>query len=468
MTAASGNPPKPLNPLKTTTVEVYRLWQDELSQLQRRWNEIKANAQEERGEVSEEAEGLRQRIQGLRDLLTEAFVVGEDPSSWKVEIPSVRLGSMVRVAFDDGTTDDFLFIGLAGPTMEGNVLTPKTPLGAAILGRQVGEKVAYQVGPAQYQAIVTRCAIPRPADATGGPAGDGIRIIIGTNEEDEADRVAKAAQELLRGGMPASEVVVAWYAPYQSRPFETVFAGKGIRYRLEGADGFFEHPAVRGILALLRLLINPNDGSSLFLAMRTFTHAPGEALERLSTAWVGPDQTVLPSSLGGHKDVTGLLQAMYKVWPRSAGMRPEKALLELAGRLEKLRPEYFGDEFNTVWPAVVRAAAPHQKIEGFLTQADETAAKSKRGSRDGLILTPLSLIGSREFTALFLVGLNEGAFPLLAKGPDSMAEERELFYEALTAPKFAALSWSATIGGKAAKQSRFIAEVIDVPQSAWN
>lgn len=448
------------NPLKTTTAEIYRGWQEELSQLQRRWNEIKANAQAERGEATDEAEGLRLRMQALRDLMTEAVVVEGDPASWRNEVPSVRLGSVVRIEFDDGGTDDFLFIGLAGPNTEGNVLTPRTPLGTAILGHKVGESVSYHVGSTQFRAVVRRCLVPDGPSAGGGRTGGGARLLEGADEEDEAVKVAGVIQDLLREGMPAAEIVVAWRAPYQSGAFETCFVQRDLHYRLEGADGFYDQPTVSGITALLRLLANPADGAALFQTMRAYTHAPAEALERLAAAWTGPDQTVLPASLAKDKSITHLLQALYKVWPRAASLSPEKALAELGERLQKLRPEFFGDRFQAPWPAMMAAVRAHDTIRGFLAQADQVAAKSRRGARDGIVLTPLAQLGGREFTALILVGANEGAVPLLKHGDDDLPAERELFYGALTAAKSAAVSWSRTVGGQKAERSRFIGEIM--------
>lgn len=455
--AASGQVSVIRNPLKTTTVGIYRGWQEELIQLQRRWNELKANAQEQ-GDSSEEAEGLRLRLQGLRDLIAEAVVVEGEPDEWRTEMPTVRLGSKVKVLFSDGGEDEFLFVGLAGPSAEANVLTPRTPLGAAILGRRVGEEITYRVGRAEYKATVLRCLVPARAVNVGK-----VTVLEGRDELDEAERVAAEVSVFLRDGVPAEEIAVAWRAPYQGWPFETVFARRGIRYHLAEHGGFLDQPPVAGIMALLRLLDAPADGRALFTAMRAFTHAPAESLERLAASWTGPE-TALAVSLAKDKAVTGLLQAMYKVWPRADGLTPEKALGELRDRLERLRPDFFGDLYTAPWPAVINAARIHQTIHGFLSEADKIAGASRRAAREGgVTLTPLPLLGEHAFTVLFLVGANEGALPLLRDGHDDLPGERELFYGALAAAKTALLSWSRNAGGRPAKPSRFLAEVPEEP-----
>ena len=457
--ATAGRLPLPANPLKTTTVEIYRGWQDELAQLQRRWNEVQANAQIERGEGTEEAEGLRLRLQGLRDLIAEAMVVGGDPASWRTEVPLVTLGSMVSVAFDDGGTDDFLFIGLAGPSDE-NVLTPKTPLGAAILGRKVGEVVPYNVGETQYRVSIRRCLVPDPPVAERRSAGSrGLSILVGRDEDDEAAKVGFAVQELLKQGTSPAEVVVSWRGPYQGRPLETVFTQGGIRYRLDGTEGFYDLPVVQGILALLHLLLNQADGRALLPVLRVFTHAPLEALESLAGEWRGPGQATLPPALARDKGVARVLQALEEIGPQAAALTPEQALIELARRLGKLRPELLRDGFLSPWGAVERATLHYNGIRSFLAHVDEVAAKSRRGARDGILLTPLDRLGNRQFNVLFLAGANEGALPLLREGQDSLPAERELFYGVLAAAKVATLSWARSIGGRPAKRSRFLAEI---------
>ena len=456
---ANGRLPLPANPLKITTMEIYRGWQEELAQLQRRWNEIQANAQQERGEGVEEAEGLRLRLQALRDLIAEAVVVGGDPHSWRTEVPLVRLGSVVEIEFEDGTREDFLFVGLAGP-MDEKVLTPKTPLGAAILGRRVGERVSYAVGNESYQVVIRRCLVPGEESNRRRPAGrEKVRVIVGEDERDEAAKVAFAVVDLENEGVPAAGIAVSWRAPYQSRPLEHAFADAGIRYRLEGVDGFYDLPPIQGILALLRLLAEPADGRALFEALHTFTPAPVEALEDLAREWRGSETIALPRALARAKGVARVLETLRELGAAGRELEPQAALAELSRRLGRLRPDLAREGFLSPWAALMHASSGHTSLRSFLAHAEEIAAKSRRKPRDGVILIPLDLLAGHDFQALFLVGANEGALPLLAEGQDALPGERELFYGVLTAAKVATLSYAKTIGGRPARRSRFLAEV---------
>ncbi|MGQ9778343.1 MAG: 3'-5' exonuclease [Bacillota bacterium] len=458
---AEGRLPLPANPLKITTLEIYRGWQEELAQLQRRWSEIQANARQERGEGMEEAEGLRLRLQALRDLIAEAVVIGGDPASWQTEVPLVRLGSVVEIEFEDGAKEDFLFVGLAGPKDE-KVLTPKTPLGAAILGRRVGERVAYTVGNTAYQVVIRRCLVPGEAQRRRRPAAGRtkINLLVGEDENEEAAKVAFALLDLQNKGVSASEIVVSWRAPYQSRPLEQALAAAGIRYRLEGVEGFYDLPPIKGILALLRLLVEPTDGKALFEALHAFTPAPVEALEALAREWRGPEETPLPRPLARIKGMERVLEALRSLAPAADKLEPKAALTELARMVGRLRPDLAKEGFLSPWSALLQAASGHTGLRSFLGRTEEIATKSRRKPKDGIVLAPLDLLAGHEFQILFLTGANEGALPLLAGGQDSLPAERELFYDVLAAAETVTLSYAKTIGGRPARRSRFLGEVL--------
>lgn len=451
----------PTNPLKTTTAEIFHGWQEELAQLQRRWNEIKANAQAEREEGMEEAEGLRQRMQALRDLIAEAEVVGKAPETWRTEVPAVRLGSMVRLEFEDGGQEDFLFIGLAGPTSPENMLTPKTPLGAAILGRKVGEQVAYHVGAAQFHVVARKCLIPdAPAKGREQRSNGDLQVVTGQDEQDEAGQVSALIENSLKNGMPPAEIVLAWRAPYQGVYFENALAAVGIRYRFEGCESFYTIPIIRDLLALCRLLLDPSDPQYLPPALRIFSHAPFDVLMHLAAAWQGPETTPIPGLLTKDRGVTQVLQVLRMLSPQAGARKPVEILAEIAHQLGRLRPEMFRDGFNSPWLALLKLASNFNSLRDMLVQADEVEARSHKTSREGVVLTPLEQLGDRRFTDLYIVGANEGALPFIAKDQqETLPGERELFYGVLTVAKKATISWSKTLGGKPAKQSRFLTEI---------
>lgn len=365
---------------------------------------------------------------------------------------------MVRLSFEDGGADEFLFIGLAGPSMTDNVLTPKTPLGAAILGQKVGSTVVYHVGTAQYKVIIQKCLAPggTPSRKAGG-GEHRLAVMSCGDEEDEAAKVAKAVAELLRGGIAAAEIAVSWRGPYQSGPFESALTKNNLRYRLEGVDGFYDLPETAALLAVVRLIANPLDREALFSSLRAFSHLPVDMLESFAAKWEGPEQ-VLEGKPAKDKGLAALRQLLAAHEPKAASL--EEILPSMAQRLRRLRPDIFRDGFRAPWPAFCRAAGG-RRLKDFLAEAGEVAARSRRGAREGVILTPMDHLGDRQLKALFLVGAHEGAIPDLhqERGEDLLPAERELFFGVLTAAEKVTISWPRTVYGKSARRTRFLAEL---------
>ncbi len=450
----------PYNPLKTTTAEIHRGWQQELQELQRRWHEIQAGSGEA-GPTTPEAEGLQTRSRVLHDLLAEAEILEGDPSSWQSEASVVRLGSLIRLAFADGEESDFLLVGLAGPVAPDNVLTPRTPLGAAVLGRAVGDVVTYVVSAARYEVTIRRCLAPGSPDADHPRRGQrAIAMIVGSDEGDEANQVAFALLDLLGMGTSPDRIAVTWRAPFQSAPLETALASGGIHYRLEGTNGFHDQPAVRGLIAIFRLAAHPDDCEAAVDALRIVARVPAEDLVSLAAEWRGPERLGLPKPLLDSPGVASLLRTLDDIWSEGRDLSPEDALLVMRKYLLPVRPDLVRDGFDTPWRTLVRTARPYRRIGSFLAHADEIAGQSRHENSMEVRLIPLAEMGKLDLAALFLIGANEGALPYLPTGDaDTITAERELFYRALAGAPQVTLSWARTIGGQLTRPSPFLAEI---------
>lgn len=414
-----GRLPYPGNPLKKTTAGIIRAWREELAALRRRLGEIRAEAGADRP-VSE-AEGLRRRLETISAQLAEVELLAGEPEDWRREVPEVRLGSLVQLVFEDGGERSCLLVGLAGPEAGETAITPASPLGAAILGRSVGETVSYLAGNREYRVTIRRCLVP----GESSPANkDGAAALVGRDEEEEARRVAMAVQDLLTQGVPPDAVAVAWRLPHQGGPFELACAKGGLRYRLPGGESFFASPEVRGALAALRLLADPSDAAACAEFSR-FCGAAGI-----------PDRY-----LAGYA-------------PRRLDLAPAQALAGLADALRGERPELFRSGPGRFWPILQAIAAPYRRLRSFLAEIQELASPAVLARRDGIVLTPLDRLDGRECEVLFVTGAVEGALPL--PGADG-AEEYNLLRRATAGARHVVVSWSTTAGGQPARPSPFAA-----------
>ena len=90
--------------------------------------------------AKEEQGKMELRIRQLKGMLDDASIVEAGPDDG-----TVRVGATVTVDFGDGDTERYL-VGSIEETKEGaEIVSPDAPLGRALLGRSVGDDVAYEV-----------------------------------------------------------------------------------------------------------------------------------------------------------------------------------------------------------------------------------------------------------------------------------------------------------------------------------
>ena len=81
---------------------------------------------------------MEARIRQLEALLEDAVVVEGGSGDG-----TVRIGSTVTVRFDDGDTDTYLVGSIEERGGEHEVVSPGSPLGAALIGNAAGSSVTY-------------------------------------------------------------------------------------------------------------------------------------------------------------------------------------------------------------------------------------------------------------------------------------------------------------------------------------
>ena len=246
------------------------------------------------------------------------------------------------------------------------------------------------------------------------PSGPEVRFSPASDEVAEADAVADAVGELLRQGVPASEIAVLFRINAQSEAFEEALASRALPYVVRGARRFFERPEVRQAVALLRAAVRTDgDGSSLLDLVRATLAGMG---------W----STEAPTTRGQTRDRWESLQALM-------------TMAEEAGEAD---------------PGDFTAS-------DFVADLDRRAAEQHAPAAGGVTLATLHAAKGLEWDAVFLAGMHDGAMPLThATSEAEIEEERRLLYVGMTrAREHLVLSWAAarTPGGRGNRQpSRFL------------
>lgn len=123
-----------------------RLQQDEIDLTARRVELVAEQGSETGGDLVDQAsfatqqieiESIDRRLNRIRELLSATTVASDAPED------TVAVGSVVTLRFDDSSTETYQ-VGLIEEQADDVVaLTPTSPLGRALMGHKVGDKVTY-------------------------------------------------------------------------------------------------------------------------------------------------------------------------------------------------------------------------------------------------------------------------------------------------------------------------------------
>lgn len=275
---------------------------------------------------------------------------------------------------------------------------------------------------------------------TENAEGDKISIFSAYDESDEAQFVAKKAQELITEGTAPRDMAVLYRANFQSRALEEAFLSESVPYRVIGTR-FFERKEVKDILSFIRAATLGNAGDISRVA-----NVPPRGIGKVTLLAMieGKEDTV---SAGGRKKIAEFRVLLERIRDavdhfipseiirfvlRESGMEQayrkgteeEKERLENAKELVTLATRY-------------DMLPPGEAVEQFLEDAALSAAQDElRDEGNAVALMTVHAAKGLEFSHVFVTGLEDGLFPHERIGEDvDDEEERRLFYVAITRAK---------------------------------
>ncbi len=294
-------------------------------------------------------------------------------------------------------------------------------------------------------------------------AGEGelIRVFQGVSDLDEARYIVDEIKELTREGLPRHQMALLYRSNAQSRVLEHALFQAGIAYRVYGGLRFFERQEVKHALAYLRLIANQDDDTAFLRVVNFPTRGIGaRSLEALQV-----EARQLNSSLyNAAASLTGKAGTAVGQFIRLIeGLRTETTgltlpevidhLLDRSGLRQHYQAEREGQDRLENLEELVNAAATFAEdpealhnidretgeatslLADFLAHAALEAGEHQAGDQDEAVqLMTVHSAKGLEFSAVFIVGLEQGLFPhenaMMAR--DGLEEERRLMYVAIT------------------------------------
>lgn len=296
---------------------------------------------------------------------------------------------------------------------------------------------------------------------TDAGEGEKIRVFQGTSDLDEARYIIEEIGELNRDGIPRHQIALLYRSNAQSRVLEHALFQAGLPYRVYGGLRFFERQEIKHALAYLRLIANQDDDTAFLRVVNFPTRGIGarslEALQ-LEARQLNSSLYNAAASLTGKAGtaVGQFIRLIETLRAETAGLTlPEVIdhLLDRSGLRQHYQAEREGQDRLENLEELVNAAATFAEdpeatrnidsetgeatslLADFLAHAALEAGEHQAGDSDDAIqLMTVHSAKGLEFTAVFIVGLEQGLFPhenaMLER--DGLEEERRLMYVAIT------------------------------------
>ncbi len=307
--------------------------------------------------------------------------------------------------------------------------------------------------------------------------------------------VSKIQEEMKKGDRKYKDFAVLYRTNAQSRNVEEAFVKSNVPYKIVGGHKFYDRKEIKDILSYLKIIANPADSMSLnriinvpkrgigptsmakfnsFLNENDFSVLEG--LQNLALAPITGKAGKTFAEFGANledtikyaKDhsVTGITEKILEDFGYSDALRSEHTI-EADTRLENL------DEFLTVTKRFDDNYEPEDEdstpLGDFLSEVTLLSDQDDLEDQENQVaLMTLHAAKGLEFPVVFLVGMEEGLFPLArsAQSDSELEEERRLAYVGITRAEkelYVTNAFSRMLYGRPQNNpaSRFIGEIDD-------
>ncbi len=300
---------------------------------------------------------------------------------------------------------------------------------------------------------------------TENGAGLQVSLHTGHDQDHEAALVADEIARLVASGDCAlRDCAVMYRTNAQSRALEEALSHRGLRYQIVGGTRFWERKEVKDLLAYLRLAANPYDSIGLTRVLNWPTRGIGERTVSELTRWATQlgvpvfqalkelESDLAPSPFSVR--TTSALLGFLRLADELGEARRQLHLVELIERLlervpirEALVREHGDEEADERWANIEELTAfasryselpLETQLSTFLEEVALVADVDKLDS-EADVVTCITLHQAKglEYTAVFLVGLEDGLLPHSRSldEPEKVEEERRLLYVGMTRAK---------------------------------
>ncbi|NMA86280.1 MAG: UvrD-helicase domain-containing protein, partial [Tissierellia bacterium] len=292
---------------------------------------------------------------------------------------------------------------------------------------------------------------------TANDTGEQVIVENVVDSQEEAYFVANKIEELRAEGYNYSDFAILYRTNAQSRNFEEIFMRKNIPYKLVGGLKFYDRREIKDIVAYLRVIQNPVDDISLKRIINVPRRGIGNVSMEKVEDYANNMSISMYDAINEVENIPGL------------GARAKNSLEDFAKMINKLMDSVDNMEIREFIELVlletgyveelqkedsIESKTRLENIGEFLSVAVDFDVNNPEGSLEDFLsgisllsdvdktqdvdnsITMLTVHSAKglEFPIVFMVGMEEGLFPIsrALESEDELEEERRLCYVAIT------------------------------------
>ncbi|GAB6045301.1 3'-5' exonuclease [Caminibacter profundus] len=268
--------------------------------------------------------------------------------------------------------------------------------------------------------------------------GDGreIEIIENFNETAEAEIIAKKIKNLIDSGVNPNEIAILYRINALSRSIEDGLRNYGIPYKLVGGIKFYEREEIKDLISYLRLMINPNDDYSF----KRIVNKPRRG--------IGKTTIIKLEEAKGDKSFIEFIKENDLSFLSKKAAKTLKEFVKMIEFFSHLKLDELIENIEEIieLSTSYKDEDKRRNIEEFYGMMreksdlnlreflNELSLESDQDKIANSLINLMTIHASKglEFEHLFVIGMEEGFFPL---NDADIEEERRLAYVAITRAK---------------------------------
>ena len=286
---------------------------------------------------------------------------------------------------------------------------------------------------------------------TDNPAGSEPKMIVGFSDNDMAEGIAEDVERKLADGVSAKEIAIFYRVNHASRPLEQALRKKHIKYKVIGGLSFWKRKEIKACMALMKLMVNPNDRISFEKCCDFFCRGVGPVttgrIADDAEARKSPILAVAAEFSVGTASTAKSLKPFVEAFSSAMAMKPHTGMMHVArntvfwGKMAADSSVDNDRQANVEEMAsdVCNYTANGSSLSDYLQEISLLSSSDEEAEEEVSLMT-LHACKGLEFDVVYMSHCNQGILPhsrsleakTVAERVSQMEEERRLFYVGMT------------------------------------